>query len=68
MSKKISWHTLGAIEKTLLASICPECLCQMRDYEQLIGWQKCGACGYTRQNPIDSENGNEEFDLIPKTF
>ena len=64
--KKITWANVSTFEKVLLSSICPECLCQMQDYVLLEGWQKCGACGYTRQSPVESEKGHEEFNLISK--
>ena len=65
-TKKITWDNLDLLEKNLLSSICPECQCQMLPYPLLLDWQKCGACGYTRQHPIESEEGHKEFELISK--
>lgn len=62
---KISWQSLGDFEKKILVEICPQCQCRMHPYEYIEGWQKCGACGYTRENPIETNNPTD-LNLITK--
>ena len=66
MTNESSWNALSDMSKNFLASVCPKCHCQMLDYKLIAGWQKCGACGYTRENPMESEDGHTEFNLIPR--
>jgi hypothetical protein len=66
MTTKISWNNIPDSDKRILSTICPECQCIMKEYELLYGWQKCQCCGYTRENPADSDNGGEHFNLVEK--
>ena len=66
MTKKITWNSLSDSDKKILSGICPKCQCHMNTYEQLYGWQKCGACGYTRINPLEEENPILMFNLVSK--